>query len=206
MRIGCIRTVCFLLISFVALNTTRLVAQSRVTTNSPSGVGPAFEASAGYLFMTTTSSGVPRVNLSGVDANGVMLFTPRWGAMLDFSFARAPNVPPTGHSYTFLSGLLGPEFFLVDNARTNIFVHGLAGASFIDSAVLATPTDQLSGYTVRFSYAAGGGVEFTLGGPLAVRFTGDYQRTTFVNSALAQKPQDNIRGVVSLVFRLGSRY
>lgn len=182
-----------------------LVAQSGVRGNAPSGTAPAFEASAGYVFMSTTSVNSPRLNLGGVDATGVLQFSSRWGAMVDFTFARAANVPGTGHSDRVLSALIGPEFFLIDHYRGNVFVHALAGAALVDSAVLASSTSEVHGYAAHFSYAIGAGTEMTLHGPFAVRFTGDYQRTKFVDAQLASVPQNNVRVSAGVVYRFGSR-
>lgn len=201
MRIDWIRRILLTLL----LCTVPLLAQSAIHGNAPSGTAPAFEASAGYLFMTTTSADSPRLNLAGVDATGVLQFKPRWGAMVDFMFARAGNVPGTGHSDRVLSALIGPEFFLIDGNRGNVFVHAMAGAALVDSAVLASSTSELHGYAAHFSYAIGAGTEMTIHGPFALRFTGDYQRTKFVNSTLASVPQNNVRVSASVVYRFGSR-
>jgi len=75
----------------------------------------------------------------------------------------------------------------------------------VDSAVLASSTSEVSGYATHFSYALGGGTELTLSGPFAVRFTGDYQRTKFVNARLVSVPQNNLRVSAGLVIRFGSR-
>ncbi len=200
MRIDWIRRI----FSTLVLCSGPVLAQS-VHGNSPSATAPRFEASAGYVFMSTTSAGSPRLNLGGVDATGVLQVSPRWGGMADFMFARAGNVPGTGHSDRVLSALIGPEFFLIDRFRGNVFVHALAGAALVDSAVLAGSTSQVHGYAAHFSYAIGAGTELTVHGPFAMRFTGDYQRTRFVNSALASVPQDNVRVSASVVYRFGSR-
>ena len=125
--------------------------------------------------------------------------------MADFMFARAGNVPGTGRSDKVISGLVGPEFFLADSYKGSVFVHALAGVAVVDSALLASSTSVVHGYATHFSYAIGGGAEFTVVGPVALRFTGDYQRTKFVNAQLASVPQNNVRVSAGLVYRFGSR-
>jgi len=183
----------------------QLFAQSGLRGNAAPGTASAFEASVGYVFMSVTSAETPRLNLAGVDANGVLQFTPRWGAMVDLTFAGAAKVPGTGHSDRVFSALAGPEFFLIDGIRGNVFLHGLAGVALVDSAFLAADDFEFHGYAARFSYALGAGAEVTVHGPFALRFTGDYQRTTFVNSILGAVPQNNLRLGTSLVYRFGSR-
>lgn len=181
----------------------QLFAQSELRGNAPAGAVSAFEASVGYVFMSMTSAETPRLNLVGVDANSVLQFAPRWGAMVDLTFARAANVPGTGHSDKVFSALAGPEFFLIDRHRGNVFVHALAGAGLVDSAFLAPDGVEFHGYAARFSYALGAGADVTVHGPIAFRVTGDYQRTTFVNSALGNIAQNNLRLGTSLVYRFG---
>jgi opacity protein-like surface antigen len=201
MRIDRIRAISFCLI----LCGAQLFAQSALRGNAPAGTASALEASVGYVFMSVTSGETPRLNLVGVDANSVLQFVPRWGAMVDLTFARAANVPGTGHSDKVFSGLAGPAFFLIDRSRGNVFVHGLAGVALVDSAFLAADGFEFHGYAARFSFALGAGAEVTVHGPIALRVTGDYQRTTFVNSVLGSVPQNNLRLGTSLVYRFGSR-
>jgi hypothetical protein len=187
------------------LGGAQLFAQSGLRGNAPAGTASAFEASLGYVFMSMTSPETPRLNFVGVDANSVLQFAPRWGAMVDLTFARAANVPGTGHSDKVFSALAGPEFFLIDRIRGNVFVHGLAGVALVDSAFLTADSFEFHGYAGHFSYAFGAGAEVTVHGPFAVRVTGDYQRTTFVNSVLGAVPQNNLRLGTSLMYRFGSR-
>lgn len=103
------------------------------------------------------------------------------------------------------SALIGPEFFLFNGHKGNVFAHALAGAAIVDSALLASSTSVVHGYATHFSYAIGGGAEFTVHGPFAIRFTADYQRTKFVDARLAPLPQNNVRGSAGVVYRFGSR-
>ena len=200
MGIDCIRIISFCLM----LCGAQLFAQSELRGNAPAGTASAFEASVGYVFMSMTSAQTPRLNLAGLDANGVLQFALRWAAMVDLTFARAANVPGTGHSDKVFSALAGPEFFLIDRHRGNVFVQALAGVGLVNSAFLADGL-EFHGYAARFSYALGAGAEVTVHGPIAVRVTGDYQRTTFVNSVLVDIPQNNLRFGTSLVYRFGPR-
>jgi len=57
--------------------------------------------------MSMTSPAISRVNLQGVDANGLLHFSPHWGGMWDFALARSCNVPGTKHSDRVFGGLIG---------------------------------------------------------------------------------------------------
>ena len=183
-----------------------LLAQRFVTSAPPgAATSPVFEASAGYTYLALDTRSRQRVGLSGVDANGFVDFNPRWGMMVDSSYARAGNVLSTGHSGNVLSFLIGPQFYPADFGNTRIFVHTLAGVSLVNSAVPVKGTYYLGGTVTRFSYALGGGVEHTVAGPLAIRVGADYLRTTFANSTAAMQFQNNLRIVTGIVFRFGSR-
>jgi len=183
-----------------------LLAQKLVTGGAPAAAtGPVFEASAGYIYFALDTPSQQRVALSGVDANAFVDVTPRWGVMVDSSYARIGNVLGTRHSGNVLSFLTGPEFYPGAYGNTRIFVRTLVGVGMVDSAVPVSGTRYLGGTVMRFSYAAGGGVERTLVGPLAIRVGGDYLRTTFANSSAAMRFQNNLRIMTSIVYRFGKR-
>ncbi len=127
------------------------------------------------------------------------------GGTIDFSYARAGNVPGTGHSDSVMSGLVGPVYYVKEGERTEVFLHALIGMAWVDSAVPVGTNAIFKGYETRFSYAFGGGVERPFFGPFAIRGTADYQRTTFVDSTLALQGQNNIRLMGSLQYRFGRR-
>jgi opacity protein-like surface antigen len=183
-----------------------LVAQRLVTSAPPvAATVPVFEVSAGYTYLALDTPSRQRVSLSGVDADGFVDFNPRWGMMVDSSYARTGNVLGTGHSGNVLSFLIGPVFYPVDYGNNRIFVHTLAGVSLVNSAIPVKGTYYLGGTVTRFSYALGGGVERTIAGPLAIRVGADYLRTTFANSTAAMQFQNNVRFVTGFVFRFGNR-
>jgi len=196
-----VRRIAFCLFLFSA----QLFAQSRKDTDRYAATGPVFEASAGYLFMSMTSASTARLNRQGIDVNGLVHFTPHWGGMVDFSFARAGNVPGTGHSDQVFSGLIGPMFYLVDHPKTNVFVNALFGSAWVDSAVTLNATTEFHGYETRFSYLFGAGVERYVSGPFSVRLSGGYQRTTFVDSNLDLLGQNNLRVSAGIVYEFGRR-
>jgi hypothetical protein len=182
-----------------------LFAQTGLSTTRPTAAAPAFEASGGYVFMSTTSASTSRVNSNGANGDFLMQISERWAGMADFLYARTGNVSGTGHSGYLMSGLVGPVFYPIEHPRTGVFLHALVGIARVNSAVNTSPTSFYQGYETRFSYALGGGWEHLVSGPFALRIGGDYQRTTFVNSKLALEGQNNLRVTTSLVYRFGSR-
>ena len=183
-----------------------LLAQARLGTGEAAAgaTGPAFEASLGYAYLSMDTPS-QRVGLTGLDANGLVRFASRWGATVDSTYARTGNVLGTGHSGNILSCLAGLAFYPVVHGKAGIFVHALAGASWVDSAVPVSDTNYLGGWVARPSYAVGGGVEHYLFGPLAVRVQADYLRTTFVNPTGTMQDQNNLRLTTSIVYRFENR-
>ena len=196
-----VRRIAFCLCLFSA----HLFSQTGIDGNHPAATGPLFEASAGYVFMSMTSASSPRLNLQGIDANGLVHFTPHWGGMVDLTLARAGNVPGTGHSDRMFSGLIGPVYYLMDHQKTNVFVNALFGSAWVDSAVAVDPITEFHGYETRFSYLVGAGFERAVTGPFSVRISGGYQHTTFVDSKLAMVGQNNLRVGVGVVYTFGHR-
>jgi hypothetical protein len=194
-------------ISFVMLILVAIaLGQSHLETAPvPAASGPSFAVSAGYTYLAMPLPAAGRVDLNGVDAGGHVDFSPRWGATVDTGYFRASNVLGTGHNSYVLSALLGPVFYPIDHRNARVFLHVLAGAGLVDSAVPVSGTRYLGGWVARFSDAAGGGFEHLISGPFAFRVSADYLRTTFVDSTAVAHPQNNLRATVSLVFRMNER-
>lgn len=191
---------------FVLALVATALGQSRLETAPvPAATGPGFAVSAGYTYLAMPLPAAGHVNLNGVDASGHVDVSSRWGATVDVSYVRASNVLDTGHNSYVLSALLGPVFYPIDHRNTRMFLHVLAGAGMVDSAVPVSGTRYLGGWVARFSDAAGGGFEHSLSGPFAFRIGADYLRTTFVDSAAVAHPQNNLRATISVVFRMRKR-
>lgn len=176
-------------------------------TNTPpvAASSPIFEISTGYTYLVLDTPSRQRVGLSGADVNGFLDFSSRWGMVIDSSYVRAGSVLGTSHSGNVLSFLAGPMFYPVEYGNTRIFLHTMVGVSMVDSAVPVQGSYYLRGAVARFSYAIGGGVERSVGGPFAVRFGCDYLRTTFADPQAAMQFQNNFRLTTSIVYRFGSR-
>lgn len=188
-----------------ALVATGLAQTGQQAGPIPAATGPAFSVSAGYTYIAMPIPSAGHVNLNGVDASGHVDVSSRWGATVDASYVRASNVLDTGHNSYVLSVLAGPVFYPIDRGNFRMFVHVLAGAGLVDGAVPVSDTYNLHGWVSRFSDAVGGGFEHSLSGPFAVRLSGDYLRTTFVDAAAVAHVQNNLRATVSLVFRMRER-
>jgi hypothetical protein len=164
--------------------------------------GPGFAVSAGYTYVAMPIPTAGSVNLYGLDLGGHIDVASRWGVTLDSSYVRASDVFGTGHNSYVLTALAGPVFYPIERRNTRLFVHGLIGAGLVDSAVPASGTQYLGGWVARFSDAVGGGLEHSILGPFAVRVSGDYLRTSFVDANAVAHNQNNFRATVSFLFRI----
>lgn len=179
------------------------LGQTRFAAGPPAAAtGPGFAMSAAYTYLAMPIPAAGSVNLNGVDVSGQADLASRWGATVDTSYVRASNAFGTGHNSYVLSGLLGPVFYPIECTNTRMFLHVLAGAGLVDSVVPVSGAHYLGGWVARFSDAVGGGFEHSISGPFAVRLSGDYLRTTFIDSAEVARPQNNLRVTVGFVFRI----
>jgi hypothetical protein len=183
-----------------------LLAQSRFDSReaAAAATGPSFEVSLGYVYFSMPLPS-QRVGLTGADASALVKFNSQWAAKVDSTYARTGNVFDTGHSANVLSFLAGPVFYPPVLRRAGIFVHALVGASRVESAAPVSGAYYLDGWVARPSYAVGGGIEHSLFESLAVRFQGDYQHTTFGDSAGTIQGQNDLRLTTSMVYRFGNR-
>jgi hypothetical protein len=182
-----------------------LLAQARFdSTAAAAATGPSFELSLGYVYFSMAMPS-QRVGLTGVDAGALVNFDSRWGVKVDSTYARTGNVFNTGHSANVLSFLAGPVFYPPVLRKAGIFVQALVGASRVESAAPVRGASYLEGWVARPSYAVGGGFEHSLFSSLAVRVQGDYQHTTYGDSAGTIQGQNNLRLTTSMVYRFGNR-
>jgi hypothetical protein len=185
------------------------LAQNQLRSGPPvaavAAYGPTYDVSCGYSYLSSTIPSAGRVGLNGLDATGHADFLPHWGVAVDAGYVRTSNVLSTGQSGYTLTFLGGPVFYPFERRRTRMFVHALAGAGLVDSAVPQTGTHYLHGWVERPAYALGGGIERSVVGPFAVRLSGDYLHTEYADSTGAVRTQNNLRLTASIVFRLRDR-
>ncbi|MFY9681049.1 MAG: hypothetical protein WA416_14085 [Candidatus Sulfotelmatobacter sp.] len=194
------------ILSLAFLLVVPALAQNQMQAGPPAtAYGPTYDVSCGYSYLSSTIPSAGRVGLSGLDVTGHANFLPHWGVAVDSGYVRTSNVLTTGQSGYTLTFLAGPVFHLFEQRKTQVFVHALAGAGLVDSAVPVSGSEYLQGWVARPAYAVGSGIERTVAGPFAVRLTGDYLRTSYADSAGAVSAQNNLRLTASIVFRLRER-
>lgn len=178
-----------------------LVTSSASAPPAPAMAGPAYEFSTGYTYLATPIPGAGPVHLNGVDASGSIAWNSRWGAILDTDFLRTSSVPGTSHQAYMVNIQCGPQFYLFEHRNTRLLVRALGGSALVDGAAPDNKTGFYHGWLVRPSFAAGGGIEQAVSSQFALRFNGDYLRTSFYDATGAVVPQNNLKMTVSIVFR-----
>jgi hypothetical protein len=179
---------------FASILIAPVLAQNALQSErAPAATHPSYDFGFGYTFVRMGMPGGGHVNLNGVDLNGDYDFTARLGLSLDASYARNASVLGIHHNAYVITGLIGPVFYLADSGDTRIFLHALGGVGMVDAAVPAGSTSYNYGWVTRPSFALGGGIERLISGPLAVRFSADYLRTSFLNPSNVIQPQGNLR-------------
>lgn len=189
----------------IALVGTALAQNRLVNEPAPAVSGPGYDLGIGYSYVSMAMPSAGRVNLNGVNASGSIALSPRWGATIDTGYSRTSDVLGTSHPGYALTTQGGPVFYPLARGNTRMFLHALAGAALIDGAVPFNQTQFYHGWLFRPAYTVGGGFEHYLSGPLGVRVSGDYLRTSFYDSVGAVQPQNNLQLTVSLLFRLAER-
>jgi hypothetical protein len=197
-----IGTICF----FGLLTIAPALAQNLQSVPSPAVTGPSYNLGAGYTYLSMPiPGGAGSAHFNGLDLNGTVGLSSRWGATLDSNYLYTPEVLSTHHQGYVLSAYTGPVFYPVAHGNTRVFVHALAGAALVDGAVPIAENELFHGWLFRPSYAFGGGVEHPVSTQLALRVIGDYVRTDFYDATGAVQAQNNLRLTVNFVFRLKER-
>lgn len=187
--------ICFALVAPV------LAQNQLASAPAPAASGPPYDLSVGYANLITAMSTGQHQGLSGLDVGGSADLTSRFGVMADSMYVHTADVLGTGHAGYQLNFLGGPVFYPFERGNTRVLVHGLAGAALVDGAVPINTTDYYHGWLVRFSYAAGGGIEHMLSGPFGIRVQADYLHSAFFDASGAVRPQGSVRLTASLIFR-----
>jgi hypothetical protein len=171
----------------------------------PAATGPNYDMSVGYTSLRMPILSAGHVNLNGVDLGARINLSPRWGAVVDSTYACAAQVLGSRYDASILSSYIGPVFYPVERGKTRTFIRALGGVSRVGGAVPDINGGYVHGWAARFSYGFGGGVECHLPGPFWVIINGDYLRTAFYDNTDVARPQNNLRVTGGFVLHLRDR-
>ncbi len=176
-------------------------AQAQVPTSGNVFVGYSYENGSTSLFGLANSS---RPNLNGWEASLEGRVFPWIGLVADFSshYASGSYQVTQNGLTTTVSG--GREFAVLFGPRVSVpvgkfrpFAEALFGAARTSASQSSPlPDNFVQPIDTSFATALGGGVDYKIIRPIAVRFEGDYVRTRFFGTT-----QNNIRLSTGIVFR-----
>jgi opacity protein-like surface antigen len=166
------------------------------------GRGVSVRVSAGYVFVSLGMPSSGRVNLSGPAATVTADLSPRFGASVDLSYARASNVLDTGRHADDLSYLAGPVFYPLRTGKLATYIHALGGGARVSGVIPQSGGDYEMGYANKLSWAVGAGVEYQISTSVSFRGGGDYQHTYFFDSDAVIRGQNDVRALCSVVYTL----
>jgi hypothetical protein len=167
------------------------------------GYAPALHVSAGFSVTSLALPSSGRAVLGGVDASIATDSGKHFGAKLDLSYQRSPNVYHSGRPMDVLSYLIGPVLYPSNNGSLSTSVHLLFGGARVSGPFPNSSGGLSLGHVHYPAWAAGGGVEYRLSPAFGFRVSVDYLRTHFYNFSGAVRGQNDIRIVNSFVYYLG---
>jgi len=167
------------------------------------GLAPSLEAGVGYSYVDASVPSQSKLGMNGVLLSGDADFSRRFGVALDLGYSRTWNAYNSGHSADLLTYMGGPVFYPIRKRNLNVFAHVLLGGARETGVNFESNGQIVLGYTNRFAWGGGAGVQYRLSRSLSLRIAADYIRTSFFNSNVALQSQNNIRPSASLIYTFG---
>jgi len=186
----------FALLALIAVSGIPALAQGR-------GEGTSlFEVNGGYTYLrwqVPPAVGPPSsLNYNGFNVGGTINVKNWVGLAADINGTYSSNNGVDTHIYSYLAG---PRIYPLGHHKLTPYGHALFGVATIHIPGNLPATEG------KFSFAIGGGVDWSLGRHLAFRVGQlDYQRTQFLRYADPSiDNQNNFKFSTGLVFRFGER-
>ena len=174
---------------------------------------PVFQFGGGYTYRSLDVPFSDRLNMNGWNATAEYAVA-RWlsvAADIDGTYKSQtdPDLTATGKDKTDIySYLFGPRVYPLGHHRLTPFVHALFGVGHARVSLPAvTGSPAFAQSENDFTYAIGGGIDFSLGKRFAIRVAKfDYEQTRFFQSGAPGTPnQNNFKYSAALLVKLGSK-
>jgi opacity protein-like surface antigen len=169
------------------------------------GAAPVFEAGAGYSYTRSTIPSESTLAMNGILISGNADLNRHFGVKLELGYSRNWDAFNTGRSADILTYMGGPVFYPVRHRRFNVYAQALFGGARETGVNFDTSGDMILGFTNRFAWDGGAGVQVRISPSLSIRGGADYLRTSFYNENIALQGQNNLRTSVSLIYSFGRR-
>lgn len=172
-----------------------------------SGTGPAVEGNLGFEFVAQAVPGqTSRVSMFGIDTGMTVGVSSRFGVRADLAYARSGAVFGSGSHSDITSYLAGPVFYPVLGHRMAPYVEILGGGARVTGATPMVGGGYVRGFSNKFAWAGGGGIEVRAWRTSSIRVGADYLHTSYFDPTVAVRGQGNIRAVVSWTHYFGGWY
>jgi opacity protein-like surface antigen len=178
---------------------------------------PLFEVNGGYTYqrwaVPTVAQPPSALNFNGFNAGATFNATTWLSAAADitgtYNNQGVNGANANSHIYSYL---FGPRIYPIGHRRLTPYVHGLFGVATYDLSIPAVGGVPAFGESENdFSFAVGGGVDWSVGKHFAVRLGQfDYQQTRFLHNqstiaGFSANNQNNFKYSAGLVVRFGER-
>jgi opacity protein-like surface antigen len=176
---------------------------------------PVFEFGGGYTYRSFNVPFSPRLNMNGWNATAEYAVK-RWlsvAADIDGTYKTQTDPDPsaTGKDKTDIySFLFGPRLYPLGHHRLTPFVHALFGVGRSSLSLPALPDIPVPATNPTendFTFAVGGGLDFSLGRHFAIRVAKfDYEQTRFYQANASGAPnQNNFKYSAAFLIKLGEK-
>jgi hypothetical protein len=103
-----------------------------------------------------------------------------------------------------LATLAGPVFYPARHRNFDTYIQTLVGAAKVSGPVPRNGGGfLLAGWAWGYAWAVGGGFDYWILHSMAIRTGVDYMSTTYFDSSLAIRGQNNIRTTATVVYYFG---
>jgi outer membrane protein with beta-barrel domain len=167
------------------------------------GIAPVLEAGGGYTYTDASVPSQNKLGMNGAQLVGDADFSRRFGVQLELGYSRNFNAYSSNHTADMLTYLGGPVFYPLRTRRWTVNTHVLAGGARETGVNFESDGQIIRGYTNRFAWAVGAGVQYRVSRDWSVRIGADYLRTSFFNSDVQIQGQLNIRSSATLIYTFG---
>jgi opacity protein-like surface antigen len=167
------------------------------------GIAPVLDAGVGYTYTNASVPTESKLAMNGIQLVGDADFSRRFGVQADLGYSRNFNAYDSNHSADLLTYMAGPVFYPLRTRRWTVNAHILVGGARETGVNFEDNGQIIRGYTNRFAWAAGAGIQYRIARSLSIRVGADYLRTSYFNSAVQLQGQPNIRGSATLIYTFG---
>jgi hypothetical protein len=167
------------------------------------GQSTQFDASVGVEYTRMTVPGSGNTGMAGPKGTFTAIPFRQVGFRADVAYQRSDNLLSTGHYNDALTYMVGPVFYAIRTARTNLYGQVLVGGARVAGVNNSVSANYLNGYVNHLAWSFGVGVQRSITPALVLRMQGEYLHTAFFNPAEVVQGSYSPSGSLMLVYEFG---